>query len=107
MKVDEIRKVLEKYSEKDLRAIVIALYKAMPKGAREDYQLDVLLQDPDAWNRARKLAQQTAGVPDPEELRNEIEQFISDARNQYYFAPNSVIHKSQRTEVAFPGEELL
>jgi hypothetical protein len=101
MRVDQVRKLLEKYSEKDLHAIVIALYKAVPKRAREDHQIDILLQDPDAWNRARNPAKQTGSLPDPEDLRYEIEQFISDARNQYYFAPNSVIHKSQRSKWRF------
>ncbi len=101
MKVDQVRTLLENYSEKDLRAIVLSLYKAMPKRAREDHQIDILLQDPDAWNRARKPAKQAGSLPDPEDLRYEIEQFISDARNQYYFAPNSVIHKSQRPKWRF------
>ena len=43
---------------------------------------------------------------DLEDIRSETEEFLSDAYNQYYFAPNSVIPKSKRPGWRFIARRL-
>lgn len=49
MLVSELRKLLKKYKEEDLRLLIAEMYKSMPKKLREDKDIDALLQDV-IWN---------------------------------------------------------
>lgn len=43
MLVSELRKLLKKYKEEDLRLLISEMYKAMPKKLREEKDIDALL----------------------------------------------------------------
>lgn len=44
MLIGEVRDVLKKYSEEDLRLIVVEMYKRMPKKLKEDKNADEMLK---------------------------------------------------------------
>ncbi len=98
MKVAELRSLLENYPDKQLREMVVALYKAMPKKLKEEQLIDELLKNPEAFLGKKKSLKKKEEIPDMDWLEMEIEEFLSDAYNQYYFAPNRIVPKSQRSK---------
>lgn len=83
MKIDQVRKLIENYSGKQLHFIIAELYKAMPKSAREKAAIDQLIEAPDD----RKSTAQAPKVkaPNLDEVAFEIECFIEDAKEGVYF----------------------
>jgi len=78
------------------------MYKAMPKQVKEDHAIDSLVLCP---NPGRKAPRQPAG-PDMCELFFETEDFISNAYDQCYFAPNRVVAKKERPKWRFIARRL-
>ncbi|MCI0418889.1 MAG: hypothetical protein L0387_07405 [Acidobacteria bacterium] len=70
MKVDEIRKILAGYSERELKSVIIELYKVIPQRTREDYQIDKVLQDPTAWTQESRKPGRAGAVPDLDKLQH-------------------------------------
>lgn len=101
MLVSELKKLLKKYNEEELRLLILEMYKAMPKKLREDNDIDALLQDVQAYLGKKKNEKKQAKQIDIQELKLEIHQFIEHAFNQYYMAPNNVIRKSERPKWRF------
>ncbi|MBI2918653.1 MAG: hypothetical protein HYY01_11780 [Chloroflexi bacterium] len=99
MKLSEVRNVLEKYSEDQLRVVIARLYRAIPKAIREEKDIDRIIADPEASIQSRNGNRQTA--PDIEDLRDEADRFVEDAYNQYYFAPNRFVSKRDRPKWRF------
>jgi len=92
MKVAEVREKLQGYKREKLESIILEMYKAVPKSVKEAKGIDLIILNPDA-----KPTRRVEPVHrDLEDIRRETEEFLSDAYNQYYFAPNSVIPKSKR-----------
>ncbi len=106
MRIAEVRTLLEKYSEQQLRLIIAEMYKAIPKAIKEDKDIDGILTNPDDLtpSKARKKKQPT--IPEIETLRDETEQFIDYAYHQYYFAPNNLVPKRQRPKWRFIAKRL-
>ncbi|HHT72049.1 MAG: hypothetical protein WAO22_07670 [bacterium] len=101
MLVKELRELLKKYKEEDLRLIISEMYKAMPKKLREEKDIDALLKDINAYLGIRKIKRQrTKNIP-ASDLKPEIDLFIDYAYKQYYFAPNSFVHKRERPKWRF------
>ncbi len=100
MLVSELRELLNKYKEKDLRILIVEMYKAMPKKMREEKEIDRLLQDVNEYLNIGKVKKGQEEV-DLDILKPEIEKFIEYAYKQYYFAPNSYVHKKERPKWRF------
>jgi len=100
MRIADVRKLLETYSKTQLQVIIAEMYKAIPKAVKEDKNIDEILTNPDASTSSKKR-RKPVPVPDIESLRDETEQFIDNAYNQYYFAPNSVVSKRNRPKWRF------
>jgi len=102
MKVAELRREIRAYSRDKLEHIILEIYKAIPKSLRETKGIDSIINNPDA-----KPAKTPAPVlRELEEIRWETEEFLSNAYNQYYFAPNSVVPKSKRPRWRFIARRL-
>lgn len=101
MLVSELRELLKKYKEEDLRLLISEMYKSMPKKLREDKDIDTLLQDVHAYMRIGKIERAQDRKINVNDLKPEIEQFIDYAYKQYYFAPNSYVHKKERPKWRF------
>lgn len=101
MLIAELRELLKKYNEEDLRLLVSEMYKSIPKKIREDKDVDVLLQDVRAYMRIGKSEGKQDQPADVNRLTSEIELFIDYAYNQYYFAPNQFVHKKERPKWRF------
>ncbi|HHW04092.1 MAG TPA: hypothetical protein GXX35_14995 [Thermoanaerobacterales bacterium] len=101
MLVSELRELLKNYKEEDLRLIISEMYKSMPKKLREDKDIDTMLQDVHAYMSIGKIERTRNRQVDVNDLKQEIEQFIDYAYKQYYFAPNSFVHKKERPKWRF------
>ena len=97
MKVAELKQKIEPYKAAQLRRLVVEMYKAMPKSLKQGKGIDELICNPASGRK-----KQEAETPiDMGFLSWEVEQFLDDAYNQYYFAPNSVIPKRERPKWRF------
>ena len=105
MRISEVRKLLETYSSRQLQLIIGEMYKAIPKAIKEDRDIDGILMNPDAPAASKKRLK-TVQVPNIEALRDETEQFIDYAYNQYYFVSNSVVPKRERPKWRFVAKRL-
>ena len=101
MLVSELRELIKKYKEEDLRLLIVEMYKSMPKKLREDKEIDELLQDAHAYMRKGKIDKKQNKQIDIHDLKQEIDLFIDYAYKQYYFAPNSFVHKKERPKWRF------
>lgn len=104
MKISEVRNLIERYSENQLRIIITQLYKAMPKSIKEKNDIDGILQDPDTSIQSRPKTRQEG--PDIDELSYETNTFVEDAYNQYYIAPNQFVPKRERPKWRFTVKRL-
>jgi hypothetical protein len=100
MKIAEVKTILEKYSQKQLKVIITQLYKAIPKAVKEANDIDSLLQDPDSFLRSKSIPREKE-IPDIDLLHYDTEEFIEDAYHQYYFIPNQFISKRDRPKWRF------
>lgn len=100
MKIDELRQTIKDYSPWQLALLVTELYRAMPRQVKERKDIDQLIRDPEsAVGKPRAARQRSETVTG--DVVKETNQFIEDAYNQYYFAPNRVISKHQRLKWRF------
>jgi hypothetical protein len=100
MLIGEVRDVLKKYKEEDLRLIIAEMYKAMPKKLKEEKNVDEMLKDIQGFTKQSK-AEKKVERPEMGVLKPEILRFIQYAYNQFYFAPNSFVHKKDRPKWRF------
>lgn len=100
MKVSELRKIVAGQSADDLRALVVELFKLLPKKLKQDEHLDRILRHP-ATIREVPAKKKAAPRPDLGDLEFDVESFVADARDQYYVAPNRVIPKRERPKWRF------
>src|SRR5437667_4281228 len=97
MKVAEIEGKIEGYKAGPLRRLVVEMYKAMPKSVKEAQRIDELICNPAVDRKKQNLE-----VPvDMKFLSQEVEEFISNAYNQCYYGPNSVVPKRERSKWRF------
>lgn len=101
MLVTELRELLKKYKEDDLRLIISELYKSIPKKMREDKDIDGMLKDVHAFLCNAKAEKTQNNQIDIGEIKPKVDLFIGYAYKQYYFAPNSYVHKKDRPKWRF------
>jgi hypothetical protein len=102
MKVAELKKAISGYRTEQLRRLLVEMYKAMPKRVKEDHGIDHLICNPVSKQSQRK----SEVVPDIRALARETEQFVRNAHNDYYFAPNSVVPERERRQWRFTALRL-
>lgn len=73
----------------------------MPKKLREDKDIDEMLKDIHAYRNIGKIEKKLDRQVNIIDLKKEIEQFIDYAYKQYYYAPNSFVHKKERPKWRF------
>jgi len=100
MKIKELRSLLANYEPGDLRLIIAELYKCIPKKLREERGIDEILTNPHGA-RVRRGRRGKSQVADLDDLGDQIEQFLDDAYNQRYFAPNRFVSKRDRPKWRF------
>ena len=103
MKIQELREHIANQDKAELELIVVEMYKALPKKAIEEKEIDQLIANPSEFVTTRKRVRTATKdvVVDTDVLKIEIEQFISNAKAQNYFAPNRVISKKERPKWRF------
>lgn len=102
MKVAELREKIHAYTRQRLERIILEMYKATPKSVREMNGIDSLIINLDA----RRAKPRVPVRRDMEDIRAETEDFVSNAYNQFYYAPNSVVPKSKRSRWRFTARRL-
>ncbi len=100
MKIGELRDAITGYSSEELRLVIVELYRRIPKRVVEEKNLDSLIEDPGEFLEAQKKPK-VKELPDLDYLALEINEFIDDALQGHYFAPNSFIRKSERPKWRF------
>jgi hypothetical protein len=101
MKISELRALLDRTSLEDMKRILVEIYRALPKKTRENLAIDELLNNPATTRASAKQAKALTHSVDIDDLRVELEEFLSDAYAQNYFAPNRFVPKSQRPKWRF------
>ncbi len=101
MLIKEVRNIIDKYSEKELKVLVAEMYKAIPKKIKEEKDIDELIQDVNFRKKSRRSIKTQKKEIDLNCLKYEVNQFINYAYKQYYFAPNSYVHKKERSKWRF------
>lgn len=97
MKVPELREKLAKLKKDEIIKLAVEFYKLVPKSKKEDNNLDNLIENP----TQPKLVKQENSDLDWKDLEEEITLFISNAKEQYYVAPNRVVSKKERSTWRF------
>lgn len=101
MNISEFRETIKTYKEDDLRLLLSEMYKAMPKKLREDKDIDGMVRDLHGYISNSKGKKKQEVQVDFSDLEADIEEFIEYAYKQYYMAPNSYVHKSERPKWRF------
>ncbi|MDR1078852.1 MAG: hypothetical protein LBL55_09395 [Propionibacteriaceae bacterium] len=103
MRVDELRELLGRHEAAALRQIAVELYKAVPKASKTSY-MDSFLQ---TFTPDTKVARRKAEPVSFGEVALEVESFIEDADAGFYFAPNRIVPKAQRSKWRFTARRLI
>lgn len=101
MLLQQVRELLNQYTEEDLRLLLCEIYKSIPKKIREEKDIDEMIADIHAYKRIGQINREQNKKIDITELKPKIEQFIDFAYKQYYYAPNSYVHKKERPKWRF------
>lgn len=101
MKIQQVRAFAAGYDEETLRKLISEIYKRIPKKVIEEKQLDLLLENPQEYLGGKNKPAKKIIMPDIDEVRWEVEEFITNARAQNYLAPNRVISKRERPKWRF------
>ncbi|MCB9267622.1 MAG: hypothetical protein H6558_21575 [Lewinellaceae bacterium] len=99
MKVGELRTKLSKLNKGQVVKLAAEFYKLIPKKKRIDAGIDALVDNPDEG--LRKATKNKSTTLSLDEIELDIENFLADAREQYYLAPNQVIPKRERPKWRF------
>lgn len=101
MKIQQVRAFVAGYDEETLRKLISEIYKCIPKKVIEEKQLDLLLENPQEYLGGKNKPAKKITMPEIDEVRGEVEEFITNARAQNYLAPNRVISKRERPKWRF------
>jgi len=99
LKIAEVRQLLDAFSNDQLKAIIVEIYKIIPKHIKEEQAVDDLLKKPPTPGTKREKPKPEP--PDFELLCDDVKQFMEDAYAQYYYTPNSVVPKKDRPKWRF------
>lgn len=99
MKVAELREKLSTLKQKELIFIAVEFYKLISKAKKEDNDLDSLINNPNPSNDKAKTNKKL--LLSLEAIENEVNQFIANAKSQYYLFPNRIVPKKERSNWRF------
>jgi hypothetical protein len=105
MKIADVKKLIDKYPEKQLKLVITEIYKVIPKAIKESRNIDAIISDPDKHVAARKIKKRPQ-IPDIKSLRVDTEKFIEYAKNQFYCSPNKFVSKKKRSQWRFVVKRL-
>lgn len=98
MKVGELREKLNKMNKQEVIKLAAEFYKLIPKAKKEDYGLDEMINNPNDKAKTPKRGASQSSLIDVE---LEIKEFIEHAEADYYYAPNRVVSKKERSKWRF------
>jgi hypothetical protein len=96
MKIAELRKKMAGMSKKEVVWLAAEFYKIIPKSTKKDHGVDDLINNPGT----KKKKKQEKIIP-LSDMDGELREFVKNARNQNYLAPNQVIPKRERSKWRF------
>jgi hypothetical protein len=102
MKVAELKEKIQDCPADQLQRIIVEMYKAIPKSVKEGQGIDALILNRGAGQRQPKALK----IADIDVIRDELEEFLSNAYAQNYFAPNSIVPKRERPKWRFTARRL-
>jgi hypothetical protein len=100
MKIAELRGIIDKYSNDQMKLIIAEMYKALPKQLKQESGIDKLIRNPDPSIHSRSKTKQIE-APDIDLLEFDIDDFIENAYNQFYFIPNRIVSRQERSKWRF------
>ncbi|GIN57384.1 hypothetical protein [Lederbergia ruris] len=107
MKVSELREKIKARNKEELQSLIVEMYKQIPKRVRESKEIDSLIDNPDSFKQNKKRTKHSTQHIDFSEVKNEVERFLQHAYAQYYFAPNRLIPKKERSNWRFTAKRLV
>lgn len=99
MKLAEMKSLIKDYTPEQLRTIIAESYKLIPKARREDAGIDDIIRNPKL--RKRRMPKEKNRPRPVEEIEQETNRFVEDARAQYYLMPNRYISKNKQSNWRF------
>ena len=99
MKIQEFRDKIRAADRAALEKIASDLYRRIPRKTKEE-DLDEAIEAMLRGGDAPKASARNAAMPFPE-LEREIQTFLSHVDANYYFEPNKVVPKAQRSKWRF------
>ena len=99
MKIQELRNKLADAPREDVEKIAAELYKLLPK-AKKEFEADDVIEAVLAHKDNKPKTVKDAPV-DIMTLKYEIEAFLSNVDNYYYYEPNRIVPKSKRSKWRF------
>lgn len=99
MLVKELRNAISKYTNEEKDDIIVELYKRIPKSKKEDYDIDNFILN--IKNKEKRKTVKKEENLSIEDLKKQVDFFISCANQNLYVAPNRVIPKSERSKWRF------
>ena len=99
MLVKELRNAISKYTNEEKDVIIVELYKRIPKSKKEDYDIDNFILN--IKNKEKLKTVKKEENLSIEDLKKQVDFFISCANQNLYVAPNRVIPKSERSKWRF------
>lgn len=92
MKANELKQLLEKCDANKLKNITALIYKKVPKKTKESLDEEII-----ALVNNVKIDKHKKEIEDFNDLVKEAEEFIQNAYDGYYFKPNNVVPKKERS----------
>jgi hypothetical protein len=99
MKIPELKLLIQNYSNEELQALAIGLYKAVPKKIKDDNCIDDFLKNPSA--HGGKTTKKSDTFRSMDEIEGDVDEFVDDAEALYYSTPNRIIPKRDRPKWRF------
>jgi len=100
MKINELKGIIEEYSKEELLKIIPELYKSISKSVKDSKNIDEIIKNISDIKNIRKNKKEIVSR-DIFDLKEDVEQFIEYAYNQYYYAPNRYVPKKKRSQWRF------
>ncbi len=99
MLITELREIIKKYNEDELRYLISEIYKSIPKKLKDEKNLDYLISDLSSYKQNGAVKKEKN--VDFGQLKADIILFCTLAQNSLYFAPNRIVHKNERSKWRF------
>jgi hypothetical protein len=98
MKVDELRVKLYKLGQDEVIRLAVEFYKLVPKAKKEENNLDELINTPEVKTAKPAAIENLISF---ENMAEEVNTFVENAKNQYYLFPNKIVAKKDRATWRF------